>query len=284
MKEGPSQEPIRKKPRTWRKLLFRAILVCLCLVVVAAAVAVVASKIWQQFLPADAPVIGLSCDTAWHARAGITTKSYEIALTGAGGKTRKLWPGDEDPEEILDRIDALLLAGGGDVDPQLYAATPGTGELVDRRRDDFELALIRGALRRDMPILGVCRGIQIHNVSQGGTLRNLRDRPELLEAHGVNLDSMEAHSVDISAESKLAGLLGAGRQQVSSFHGQAVDRLGDGLQAAATAPDGVVEAIELPQRSFVIGVQWHPELPPPQMAVFDAFLKEARAYRRSRRQ
>ena len=216
----------------------------------------------------------------WHARAGVTTKSYEIALTRAGGKVRKLWPGDQNPEKILDNIDALLLAGGGDLDPRLYGGTPGTTELVDRRRDDFELALIRGALRRDMPILGICRGIQILNVSQGGTVRNLRDQPKLARVHSITLHSMDAHPVEIAAESKLAEILGAGRRDASSFHGQAIDRLGDGLRVSARAPDGVVEAIELPNRSFVIGLQWHPELPPAQTELFEAFLNEAKAHRR----
>lgn len=277
MTEGPSQKPIRSQTKTWRKRLGCAVLACLCLV----AGSVAALKIWQQLVLADAPVIGLSCDTAWHARAGITTKSYEIALTRAGGKIRQLWPGDEAPEKILDGIDALLLAGGGDVDPELYAGAPGTDELVDRRRDDFELALIRGALRRDMPILGICRGIQILNVSQGGTLRDLRDQPKLVEVHGVNLGSMDAHAVEIAAGSALAGLLGAGRREVSSFHGQAIAKVGDELRVSASAPDGVVEAIELPKQSFAIGIQWHPELPPAQMPVFEAFLKEAEAYRQS---
>lgn len=276
MTEQPLQKPIRTKKKTWRKRLGCALLVCLCLV----AGSVAALKIWQQLLPGNAPVIGLSCDTAWHARAGVTTKSYEIALTRAGGKVRKLWPGDQNPEKILDNVDALLLAGGGDLDPRLYGGTPGTAELVDRRRDDFELALIRGALRRDMPILGICRGIQILNVSQGGTVRNLRDQPKLARVHSITLHSMDAHPVEIAAESELAQLLGAGRRDASSFHGQAIGRLGDGLRVSARAPDGVVEAIELPNRSFVIGLQWHPELPPAQREVFEAFLNEAKAHRR----
>ena len=277
MTEKTAKAPTRTRAKTWRKRLGCAVLACLCLVVGA----VVALEIWQRLLPEDAPVIGLSCDTAWHARAGITTKSYEIVLTRAGGRIHKLWPGDEDPEKILDEIDALLLAGGGDIDPQLYKGTPEKAELVDRRRDEFELALIRGALRRDMPVLGICRGIQILNVARGGTLRSLRDRPELNRVHGVQPGSIDAHPVEIAPDSKLAGLLGAGRRGASSFHGQAVDRLGDGLQASASAPDGVVEAVELPGQRFVIAVQWHPELPPAQMEVFEAFMKAAEGYRRS---
>ncbi len=276
MSEPPSAKPIRTRIRSWRKFLLRAALACLCLL----AGALAALKIWQWFLPADAPVVGVSLDTAWHARAGITTTSYEIALTRAGGSIRELRPGAGDPEEILDQIDALLLAGGGDVDPRIYGGTPGTAELVDRRRDDFELALIRGALRRDMPILGICRGIQILNVARGGTLRGLRDQPQLAQVHGVHLGSLDAHPVEIAAESKLARLLGTQRR-ASSFHGQAIAKLGNGLQVAATAPDGVVEAVELPRRAFVVGIQWHPELSPTQTEVFQAFLQAAAAYRRS---
>ena len=172
-----------------------------------------------------------------------------------------------------------MLAGGGDVDPELYGGDPGGAKLVDRARDDFELALIRGALKRDMPILGICRGIQILNVAQGGALRSLRDDPRLAENHGIGLDSFDAHEVTIVEGSKLAELLGAGRHEANSFHAQAVGTIGTGLVPAATAEDGVVEALEMPGQTFVITTQWHPEIPPPQMEVFEAFLDAAQEYR-----
>jgi len=226
-----------------------------------------------------APVVGLSLDTAWHARAGITTTSYQVALTRAGARVLEIRPESGDADRILDRIDALLLAGGGDVDPALFGGEPSEAQLADRDRDEFELALIRGALERDMPILGICRGIQILNVAQGGSVRSLRDDPALAATHGIDLDSIDAHAVEIAADSKLGEWLGSGTRRVNSFHGQAVSELGEGLRVAARSPDGVVEAIELPDRRFVAGMQWHPEAPPQQMAVFEAFLEAAKAYR-----
>jgi putative glutamine amidotransferase len=269
----------RKKARVkrWPKLLRRTILAVILLVVGSYA----AFKAWQwASVSRDAPLVGVSMDTAWHARAGITTTSYTVALTRAGGRVLEIRPETGDPQQILDRIDALLLAGGGDIDPDLYGGTSGDAQLVDRRRDDFELALIRGALERNMPVLGICRGIQILNVSQGGTVRNLRDDPERSDTHGIDLDSIDAHPVNMLGGTKLGQLLGAGRRRVSSFHGQAVGRLGQGVQLGADAPDGVVEAIELPDRPFALAMQWHPEMPPQQMAVFEAFLDAAKAYRR----
>jgi putative glutamine amidotransferase len=265
--------------KTWRKRALWTALVGLGLVVVGYA----GLKIWQWVVvPRNAPRIGASLDTAWHARAGITTTSYEIGLTRAGARVLEFRRGDQDPEAILDEIDGLLLAGGGDIDPEIYGGASEDAQLVDRQRDDFELALIRGALKRGMPILGICRGIQILNVSQGGTIRNLREEPALLEVHGVELDSMDAHLVDIVPGSKLAELLGPGRHPANSFHGQAVGKVGPGLRVAAQSPDGVVEGIELPDRPFVVGMQWHPEMPPQKMAVFEAFVEEAKAYRRRR--
>lgn len=234
-------------------------------------------------VPRDAPVIGLSLDTAWHARMGITTQWYEVGVTRAGGKTIELRPGGAEPEEILNQIDALVLAGGGDIDPKLYGGEADDAQLVDRQRDAFELALIRGALQREMPILGVCRGIQILNVWAGGTVRNLRDHPKLADVHGIGISSMSAHAVDVEPGSKLAGLLGAGPHQVNSFHSQAVGEVGQGFRVSARAPDGVVEGIELVGRPFVVGMQFHPEIVPQEMAVFETLLEEARTYQKSRR-
>ena len=268
----------RGEGRRWKRLLC-AVLAVACL---AAAAAYVSFHVWQwAAVPGDAPIVGVSLDTIWHARAGISVTGYQVGFTRAGAKIRELRPGDAEPDEILDTIDALVLAGGGDVDPELYGGEPDAGELVDRDRDDFELALIRGALERNIPILGICRGIQILNVFQGGTLRNLRDEPAVNDVHGITLKSMKAHEVRIAADSRLARILGPGGRLANSFHAQAVGDVGEGLQVAAVAPDGVVEAVEMRDRPLVIATQWHPEVPPQQMPVFEALVAAAREYRRN---
>jgi gamma-glutamyl-gamma-aminobutyrate hydrolase PuuD len=238
---------------------------------------------WEWLtIPADAPVIAVSYDTAWHAQIGITTKNYEIALVRAGARTLELNPAEDDPRTILNQVDALLLAGGGDVDPDLYNGDAGAAKLVDRQRDDFELALIREALSRNIPILGVCRGIQILNVAHGGTLVNLRHDSQRSATHSIGIDSMAAHEVEIEAGSRIGQLLGSGRQSVNSFHGQAVLDPGRGIRVTARATDGVIEGIELPDQEFCIAVQWHPEVPPQQDTIWAALLDAAREYRQRR--
>ena len=242
-------------------------------------------ELWQwAVVPAGAPVIGVSLDTAWHSRWGLTSQSYDLALTRVGARTHNIRPGDATADEILDSIDALLLTGGGDVDPALYGGDPAAAQLVDRGRDDLEIALIRGALRRDMPILGICRGIQILNVAQGGDLRDLRRDKVLADAHGIDLDSLDAHDVDITPGSRLAEIVGAERKAVNSFHGQAVGRLADKLHAVARSADGVIEAVEQPDRRFVVAIQWHPEIlsvnDAAELALFKRLVEKAREYRR----
>lgn len=278
MEQKDSRQKATRK-RVWPKRLLAAAVVGSCLLIVG----YITFRIWKwASVPHDAPVIGVSLDTAWHARMGITTTGYEVGLTRAGGRILELRPGDASPEDILGQIDALLLAGGGDVDPALYGGEMAGAQLVDPERDRFELALIQGALEREIPVLGICRGIQILNVSQGGTVRNLRDDADLAHTHGIEVDSLDAHPVTIAAGSKLATLLSEGRRDVNSFHGRALGQLGPGVVAAAEAPDGVVEAIELSGPKFAIGLQWHPEMPPQQMPVFEAFLKEAKVFRQRR--
>jgi gamma-glutamyl-gamma-aminobutyrate hydrolase PuuD len=241
-------------------------------------------KTWKWVsVPADAPVIGVSLDTAWHSRLGLTNRTYEIALARVGGRLYEIRPGRATPEEILNRIDSLMLAGGGDVDPALYGGPPDSARLVDRGRDEFEIELIRGALDRNMPILGICRGVQILNVAQGGGLRNLRANPTLSDTHGISLDSLEAHDIEIAPGSKLEAVFNARELTVNSFHGQAVGKLGEGLRASAHSPDGVIEAVERGDRPFVVAVQWHPEIlsleDPERMALFRELIEHAKRYR-----
>jgi len=169
----------------------------------------------------------------------------------------------EHAEALLDRLDGLLLSGGVDVDPALYGQPqhPKLGR-VDRERDDFELALTRHALRRDLPLLAICRGQQVLNVATGGTLiQDLASELEGAVTHEApGRRTRRSHPVEVLAGSKLSEILGPGPLSVNSFHHQAIDRLGEGLTVSGSCPeDGVIEAVEMKDRSFVLGVQWHPE-------------------------
>jgi putative glutamine amidotransferase len=190
------------------------------------------------------PAIGvtIACDAPRRGYFGLH-RDYLRAVESAGGVPLVLAPGRPgDAPEVLARVDALLLSGGSDVDPALYGAAPHPklGRVL-RERDNFELALAREALARDLPLLGVCRGHQVLNVALGGTL--VQDIP----------------SVSLSAGTRLAALLGRERVGVNSSHHQAIDVLGTGLRVSALADDGLIEAVELESRRFVLGVQWHPE-------------------------
>jgi putative glutamine amidotransferase len=190
-----------------------------------------------------------------------------------------------DVPALLDRLDGVLLSGGVDVDPALYgqAPHPKLGR-VNRRRDDFELALTREALRRDVPILAICRGHQVLNVATGGTL--VQDVPSLIggvvEHDGRGPRWRRAHPVEVKAPSRLREILGRDALSVNSIHHQAVDRIGEGLAVSALSPeDGVVEGLEMPGRRFVVAVQWHPESfwsrPDSFQRLFDAHAEACRA-------
>lgn len=188
----------------------------------------------------------------------------------------------DDPElveALLGRLDGLCLAGGPDIDPLAYGASRRHERLgaTDRTVDAAELALARAADRRGMPILGLCRGAQAINVARGGTLH------QHVEQHRQSAPATEpAHGVSVRAGSRLAAVTGSAALEVNSFHHQAVDRLGAGLQAVATAPDGTVEAIEDRARPFLLGVQWHAEgmvERPEQLALFAGLVRAAAAPR-----
>jgi len=194
----------------------------------------------------------------------VLREDYVRSVEQAGGLPLVLAPGrPDDAPDLLDRVGGLLLSGGSDVDPALYGASPHPrlGRVV-RERDDFELALAREALRRDLPILAICRGQQVLNVATGGTL--VQDIPSEV-AGGVEHDPRRerwerAHLVQVIEGTRLRDILKRETVSVNSFHHQAVDRLGDGLVASARAAgDELIEAIEMPGRRLVLGVQWHPE-------------------------
>jgi putative glutamine amidotransferase len=211
------------------------------------------------------PVIGITLDDE-HARPGVHVlrDDYIRSVERAGAIPLVVPPCSAgDAPAVLDRLDGLLLSGGVDVDPALFGEPPHPKlRRVDRRRDDLEIALVREALRRDTPILAICRGIQVLNVATGGTL--IQDLPSALIGNQRH-DCPEprdgrVHRIETREGTRLRDLLGEEGLFVNSFHHQAVDRLGDGLVASAECPeDRVVEGLERPDHRFVIGVQWHPE-------------------------
>lgn len=260
------------------------------LVVVLVAGVAIGYRIWYaSAIPAKAPLIGMSTDATIFNRMGITSITYETAIIRAGGRPLAIRAGDKKQsiELFLEKIDGLYLTGGGDVDPSFYGGEDEDTMLVDKARDELELALIEGARKMGMPILGICRGIQVLNVAFDGTLRVIRggrskETEKLKDTHYVSLDSFSAHEVSIEPDSLLHEILGMETKKVNSFHGVIVDRVAEDLEVSATAPDGVVEALEAKDGRFIIGVQWHPDLlaleDSDALAVFQAFVKQAAAY------
>ncbi|MGH2944804.1 MAG: gamma-glutamyl-gamma-aminobutyrate hydrolase family protein [Solirubrobacteraceae bacterium] len=200
--------------------------------------------------------------------------TYLRAIEAAGGMPVVL-PPLGDAEAFLERLDAVCLSGGPDLDPAAYGAADRHAELgpTEPALDEFELALARAADRRGTPILGVCRGAQALNVARGGTLH------QHLPGHRQDAAAAATtHSVRVTAGSRLARIVGAGSLAVNSFHHQAVEVLGRGLRAVAHADDGAVEAIEAPGHPFLLGVQWHVEglvAEPRHRALFEALVAAA---------
>ncbi|MGK4585598.1 gamma-glutamyl-gamma-aminobutyrate hydrolase family protein [Kitasatospora sp. HPMI-4] len=209
----------------------------------------------------------------WHQSAALIPQLYVDAVTRAGGTAVLLPPQTEGAEGVLERIDGLLLAGGPDIDPARYGAAPHPR--TDRPhtlRDTWESALLAGALERDLPVLGVCRGLQLLNVAHGGTL--IQHLPDHLgdEGHRIAPATYQQQAVTILAGSRLGRILGQ-TAKVPCYHHQAVGRLGTGLTATAWSVDHSIEALERPDRGFTVGVQWHPEADPADLRLFAAFVR-----------
>jgi putative glutamine amidotransferase len=202
----------------------------------------------------------------WDQQAVLLSRSYVEAVQRAGALVVMLPPDElllRSPEEALDLLDGLMMAGGADIDPASYGAQPHP-ETLDTvpERDRFEIALLRAAIERELPVLGICRGMQLINVAYGGTL--LQHLPERFGHHEHlrvpgTFDGAD-HDVDLVEGSLAARAAGETHHATKSHHHQGVDRLGDGLRISGTsAMDGLPEAIEMPGQRFVLGVQWHPE-------------------------
>jgi putative glutamine amidotransferase len=214
----------------------------------------------------------------WQAPAALIPFAYVRAVERAGGRALLVPPDEDGVEETLDALDGLILSGGNDVDPAAYDAEPHaeTGG-IRPKRDRAELALLEGALARDMPVLAVCRGSQILNVARGGDL--VQHLPEVVgdEKHRETRGVFSAHDVRVDPDSRLGALVGD-RAPVQSHHHQGFGRVGGGLRETAWADDGTLEAVEDPSKRFALGVLWHPE-EGDDAALFEALVAEARTYR-----
>ncbi len=189
--------------------------------------------------------------------------SYVDAVRAAGGIPLVLPPGEVAPERLLEVVDAVILAGGGDVSPEAYGGVPHeTVYLVSEERDAFEFALARAALARaDMPLLCICRGAQVLNVACGGSLHvHIPDRFGDQVVHRLPPRRPTTHPVSLQPQSRLARILGATAIETCSWHHQAIDRVGRDLEPVAWAADGVIEAVEHRRHPWCFGVQWHPEM------------------------
>jgi putative glutamine amidotransferase len=234
------------------------------------------------------PVIGITTYVQpaswgqWNLPAALIPYAYVRGIESAGGRALLVPPAEDGIEETLDALDAVLFSGGGDLDPGSYGAdaherTAG----VSAERDSAELALLRAALERDMPVLAICRGSQVLNVARGGDL--VQHLPEVLghEGHKEVLGEFSDHEVAVDADSRLGGIVGE-RTAVKSSHHQGFGRIGEGLVVSAHADDGTIEGLEDPSKRFALGVLWHPE-EGEDAALFRALVEEARAYRAERR-
>lgn len=223
-------------------------------------------------------LVGLTCYGeragfgVWDLDAALLPRSYVDMVVAAGG-VPVLLPSVAGAEAAVDALDALVVTGGADLDPARYGAArhPCTGP-ARTERDGAELTMLRRALDRGIPVLGVCRGLQVLNVALGGTL--VQHLPDAVGHDGHNPCPGVFGTTSVAAEGRVGAAVGA-RLRVQCHHHQGVDRLGDGLVVTARAADGAIEAVELASARFVVGVQWHPEQDAADCRMFEALVRAA---------
>ena len=208
----------------------------------------------------------------WNVEAALVPYEYVRAVERAGGRAMLVPPDEDGIEEVLDALDGLIFSGGNDMTPEEYGAEPHpetTG--TNPERDRGELALLEAALTRDLPVLAICRGFEVLNIARGGDL--IQHLPELVghEEHRETLGEFSEHTVRVDPSSRIGEVAGA----VKSHHHQGIGRIGAGLRDVAWAEDGTVEAIEDPEKPFVVGVLWHPEAGEDQR-LFERLVEAAR--------
>jgi putative glutamine amidotransferase len=228
------------------------------------------------------PIIGITTHSRPEVAELYLPKTYVDAVQAAGGTPILLPPNQPDPRQILQILDGLIFPGGGDINPILYGGMPhSTIYSVDSDRDDFEFALAKLALTASIPVLGICRGMQMLNVASGGDL--VTHVPEIYGsdiAHRLDHPRRPTqHEVDILPESRLAGILGTTEATIVTWHHQAVRNLSIDWNVAAKAPDGLIEAIEHQRHPWMFALQWHPEMSaqdPAHQRLFQAFIDAAK--------
>jgi putative glutamine amidotransferase len=208
----------------------------------------------------------------WNLEAALVPYDYVRAVERAGGRAVLVPPDDDGNEELLDALDGLVFSGGSDLTPELYGAdadpeTKGTNPARDRG----ELALLTAALERDLPVLAICRGVEVLNVIRGGDI--VQHLPDVLgnESHREVPGTFSDHPVRVDPTSQLGEVDGP----VKSSHHQGLGRIGEGLREVAWAEDGIVEALEDPEKPFLVGVLWHPEAGEDQR-LFEQLVEAAR--------
>ncbi|MGZ4530711.1 MAG: gamma-glutamyl-gamma-aminobutyrate hydrolase family protein [Mycobacterium sp.] len=233
------------------------------------------------------PVVGLTSylervqTGIWDMPAGYLPADYFRGVVMAGGAAVLLPPQPAEPEtvgSVLDSLHALVITGGYDLDPAAYGQQPHpTTDQPRAARDAWEFALLRGALDRGLPVLGICRGAQVLNVALGGTLH--QHLPDVLghDGHRAGNGVFTRLPVRTVAGSRLAALVGESTA-APCYHHQAIDKVGEELVVSAWDPDGVVEALELLGDRFVLAVQWHPEQSLDDLRLFAAIVDAARSY------
>ena len=208
----------------------------------------------------------------WDTEAALVPYDYVRAVERAGGRAVLVPPDENGVDEILDALDGLVFSGGNDMTPNEYGAEahPATNG-TNPERDRGELALLEAALARDLPVLAICRGFEVLNVTRGGDL--VQHLPEIVghEEHREVLGEFSEHTVRVDPSSRIGEVRGV----VKSHHHQGIGHVGEGLREVAWAEDGTVEAIEDPGKPFVVGVLWHPEAGEDQR-LFEQLVEAAR--------
>ncbi|HEX6101130.1 MAG TPA: gamma-glutamyl-gamma-aminobutyrate hydrolase family protein [Thermoanaerobaculia bacterium] len=238
------------------------------------------------------PIIGIGCDVQspeGKRELVFAYLTYVEAVRRAGAIPVLIPPQPENAGQLMRELDGFLLAGGFDCDPAAYGEDPHpTLEPMDPRRQANDLALAEAARRQEVPMLGICLGLQVMNVAAGGTLiQDIDSQHDTEIRHASEPEDRGRHDVIIEKGTRLASVLPAVELNVNSSHHQAVHKVGQGLRVTALAPDGIVEGLEDPRHPFYLGVQWHPEDMTGEgsaSAIFAAFIEAARERARMKNQ